>query len=686
MSLVAKRQKLAVLGVYGAAALLTPELVAAQNNEEKQEIVIVTGERIERSLMDTASSVAVFDAARLSQLAGEDRIEQVLDLVPNLQRGANDTGVAIRGQDTTGVLIGANAFLGGTRPRATLQIDGRALNFNEFVYGLSSIWDVERIEVFRGPQTTTQGRNAIAGAIFIETKDPTFEFEGAGRIMAGNYDTRQASLALSGPLVDDQLAARIAVDWREHESWMNYTAPDVFDGANREDDDFITGRAKLLYTPAAIPELAIKLTYSHLNASNPQGETADEPYADRIQNIQNGAHWDTTVDSLVLNADYAFSADWSVSFTGTYADSESERFSAPGTGTALVEADEYSVEGLLHYTPGGPLSGLLGISYFAADQDEASDLSAFFGFGDFNDKQHSTGIFGEVTIDVLPQLHLTLGGRWQEDQQQRSGTLGPAALDYDETFDEFLPKAEIAYDLQDNLVIGATARKGFNPGGTTISFTTGDIDEFAAETLWSYELFSRATLADGDLILLGNLFYTDFSDAQRPLITLVELPGGGTAESTQFENAPAAESYGLEIESAWTVNPSLLIRASLGYLQTEITKTLLPDDPINGKEFQRSPEYTAVLSFSYRPIDPLTLDLSARYNSGYYSDDANTEAFEIDEVTVIDAKATYSFGAVDIYAFVRNATDEDYQVWQFRPGNSSLGDPREYGVGLETRF
>ena len=159
----------------------------------------------------------------------------------------------------------------------------------------------------------------------------------------------------------------------------------------------------------------------------------------------------------------------------------------------------------------------MGAAYFAGEQDESSDLSAFLGLGKFSDQQQSVGIFGEATFAVAPRLRLTAGGRWQQDSQDRAGRLGRVALDYDKTFSAFLTKTELAYDLSEQLVVGLGARRGFNPGGTTISFTTGAVDEFDAETLWSYEMFWRQSLAGGELMLAGNLFYTDFANAQRPL-------------------------------------------------------------------------------------------------------------------------------------------------------------------------
>jgi outer membrane receptor protein involved in Fe transport len=141
--------------VAGAQAALAEPAALPENQ------IVVTGERVRRTVRDTASSVEVLTGRQI-EAASADRIEQVLELVPNVQISSGGEAPTIRGQDTTGPTRDLPAFLGGTRPRTTLIVDGRAVSFNEFVFGISPMWDVERVEVFRTPQTTTQGRNSIA--------------------------------------------------------------------------------------------------------------------------------------------------------------------------------------------------------------------------------------------------------------------------------------------------------------------------------------------------------------------------------------------------------------------------------------------------------------------------------------------------------------------------------------------
>ncbi len=175
--------------------------------------VLVTGERLARPQSETASSVVVYSGERVESLSGADRIEQVLALTPNVQLGSGGVGPTIRGQDSTGVLRdSARVSRWDPAPGdACRSMVAQSVTMSSS-FGLSSVWDVESVEIFRSPQTTTQGRNSIGGAIFVETRDPEYAWEGRVRVSGGNYDTWQGSAVVSGPLVADQLAFRIAGD------------------------------------------------------------------------------------------------------------------------------------------------------------------------------------------------------------------------------------------------------------------------------------------------------------------------------------------------------------------------------------------------------------------------------------------------------------------------------------------
>ena len=137
-----------LIAIAAAAAQAPPDDAARSDSA-----IVVTGERVKRSLKDTPSSVAVFDGRDIDRMAAADRIGQILERVPNVLVVTNRDAPIIRGQAAVGVLQGLPAFLGGARPRTVMQIDGRTATFNEFVNSTTGLWDVDHVEVFRSPQT-----------------------------------------------------------------------------------------------------------------------------------------------------------------------------------------------------------------------------------------------------------------------------------------------------------------------------------------------------------------------------------------------------------------------------------------------------------------------------------------------------------------------------------------------------
>lgn len=652
--------------------------------------IIVTGERVDRSIQETVSSVALFGANDIAQ-RGAENVDQLLASTPNVQIGTGGEGPTIRGQDSTGVLRDLSAFLGGTRPRVTLQIDGRAVSYYEYVFGTASTWDVEQVEVFRSPQTTTQGRNSIAGAIFLRTADPTDTWQARARAVAGNFDTRQASATLSGPLVDGQFAIRLSGDIRRMRNSSDMA--DGIVGASLEHDDFGVGRIKLRATPEAVPGLKVDLAYAHGRNQAPQFEAVFAPFEDRrapTPERTNGVYRINS-DSLTLASDYDMAQALGWRTTLSWGDVTVRRFGLPDLGQTRIGLRDFAAESILHWRAGASIEATGGVHWLIQRQRQAIDVTGLgLGTGDFADRQTSLGLFGEATWRPLPRLTVVSGLRYQRDLQDREGELrrpsAPVRLDYRRSFDVWLPKLSIALDFDHDLTAGLVMQRASNPGGVTLMLFSGAPDEFGAETLWSYETFIRARFAGGRGTLRANLFYNDISDAQRLRRFLFIPPVGAPLIASEIVNTPAAESYGGEMELVWRPRQRLSINLGAALLRTRIRRTLTPDDPMLGKDFQRAPHFSASVGVDWHPVDELRLSAQLRTNSGYFSDDANTPMLRVGGSTVVNARAAYTQGGLTVFGYARNIFNSFYLTYLFTPTFGTAADPREIGAGVEWRF
>ncbi len=672
-------------------------LVAQPEAEGRHEIV-VTGERVPRSIKETASSVAVEDSQTLNEQAVPDRVDQILQSMPNVQLGSGGEGPVIRGQDSTGVVRDLPAFLSGTRPRTTIRVDGRSATYYELAFGLTSIWDIDRLEIFRSPQTTTQGRNSIGGAIFVETNDPTFDWEGNVRLVAGDYSTRQAAAVISGPLAEDQLAIRLSGDLRRSRTSSKITSIDPDIDANRDDSELI--RVKLLAEPTALPDTRLVLAYSHGHSLMPQiegikqNEAVGLEFEDRRDPNATYGVFSIKVDSLTGRFAYQPTGGFEAKATVSYGKADVHRNAPSGLGDAQIDARDFSIEPVVtwHSEAGWNLTG--GMNYTRATQDQTIDLAAFplvRGTGAFSDTQDSLGFFGEGDIPLNPTVTVTLGLRYQYDKQVRQGMLSgnvlSLPLDYGRTFTAWLPKASVAWDVTPDLRVGALAQRASNPGGVNLNAATARVETFGAESLWDFELFARARLADGRLVLSANAFRYDMTDAQRSTAIPVVLPGGHVTTIARVDNAPRAWTMGAEVEIDWRPSPQLHFRGAVGLLDTRIIRTVDPTDLTLGKQFQRSPHFSGSASATWTPVNSVMLSAQVRHNSSYFSDDLETAVRRINGSTTVDAKASWTRQGMTMFGYFRNLFDEFHLTYRFAdPASATAGDPREWGLGLEMRF
>jgi len=646
--------------------------------------IVVTGERVQRSLRETQSSVSVA-TQRDIEAASADRVDNLLALIPNVQLGNGSEGPAIRGQDTTGALQALPAFLGGNRPRTTVIIDGRRNTYNEFVFGVAPAWDLDRVEVFRSPQTTTQGQNSIAGAIFIFTNEPNFVPEYRARLIAGDFKTRQVSALASGPVAGDAVAFRIAGDFRYSRTTSRIA--DRAEGADPNHDVYGQVRAKLLVKPVALPNSQITLTYSHLQSQAPQAVPVTSPFRERRDEEGVFGTFRINVDAATATLRHE-NGPVTANVILTAGDSLARRLAFPGLGQSRIKGRDWSAEAVVNWAPEGPLRAIAGVARTHLALRQFIDLSLISSLGRFRDAQDGTGIFGEASATILPGTTVTAGIRYQQDRQNRNGALttdvASIPLAFDRTFHAWLPKLSLAHDFSPAVRAGMLVQRAYNPGGTTLRFDIARPDNFAAETLWDYELFARARLGRG-LTVSANLFYYDMRDAQRAKgIVVLGLVG-----FADLFNVPKARSYGLEGEIDWRPNGRLSSRFALGLLHTRIVRSADGYAEFEGNQFGRSPHVSASAAVDWNPVSRLAISAQARHHSAYFSDDGNGVGTLVHPATIVDARVEYRLSRITLFAYARNLFDTFALIERYSapPDPSAIPeDPRQVAVGLESRF
>lgn len=659
--------------------------VAVPDRSEATQLapVTVTGERSERTVFDTSSSVQVVTVQDIGSNPGQRTIGDVLERIPNITAtGTQVFAPAIRGINSGGALTGGDAFYGGALPRATITLDGRPLSYNEYVYGDASTYDLERVEVFRGPQTTFQGANSIAGAIHVVTSDPSFKPERKARIEAGSNNHKRFSAAISQPILDKELAVRLAIDYQRRDSFVEFD-PTVNYGGDPGLVESKMLRGKLLWRPAGIPGLETKLTFNFSESAKPQTEEVREPYKNLIAGNQNQAVWKPKAHSIIHDISYQLSDGLKIENRFSATDYRVDRLAPAGFGVARIDGLDLINETRLHIGKAGQkMTGVVGTYLQSTKQDESIN---YFGVGSFNDRAASQAFFGEATLMLTERFDITAGLRYQRDRKDRNGLWG-VVIDYDKTFAEVLPKFAVGYFLSDNTRIGAVVSKGYNPGGTTASwhFDGQHQTTFGKESVWNYEIFSRSLFLDGRLAVNTNLFYSAYRDYQRYLT----LPSG----DYWIDNVDKARSYGLEVSADWHATHALRLFAGIGLLATKFTSS--SDSAVVGKAFARAPDFTMNLGTDYQLTDELKIGGQVRHSSRYYSEDDNNPDYKVGGYTVADIKMSYRYRDAEIYGYINNVFGKHYLLSKGTlfdgisayPPAASVGRPREIGVGVSVQF
>lgn len=666
------------------SACFASNMALAQEAPDKSgssmETITVVGEKIERSLKDTTSSISVISEEALNST----QYQSVTDAISEIPNVVALSGAVpdIRGVSGNGAAGGFNSISGGAKGRVTTLIDGVAEPFVADFTGDSGIWDVQQIEVYRGPQSTSNGRNSIAGSIYIKTKEPTEQWEGAVRVGYRNQENYlDTSAVLSGPIVEDQLAFRVSAQRLAANTITDETGfadnPPDYD-LNKIESDRV--RAKLLWTPAE----DLKLLLAH-SSSNEQGDTGRVYYKatdldkhERLffRNIE------TDVDTTSLKVDYQINQGLSLDVLVAYMDYQwgfdSYEPDPANEQQLLFDENNITLDAKLNFGHQSDVfKGFVGLAYFERDHDVTS-AGAYPYNGD--DESDSVSVYSEVSYDLSDVLTVIAGARLERESQLRHFIYGEidSTLDNDTTI--FLPKLVVQYDWSPQTTLALSARKGYNAAGGALNFTAQEYYYFNEEKVNTFELSSRSAFADNNVFLSANLFYNDYEGYQA-------------LSSTRFiTNLDDVVTYGLEMEISATVHEDIELKAGIGLLKTEIKDAGENYPEVEGNELNSAPSVTANLGAKYWLTETFNLGVSVNYVDEYYGDFSNTIERVAGDYSLVRLQGRYEYQNWLVSAYINNALDEDAILsnepasGRYPDGYVSIVDPRNVGVSVTYSF
>lgn len=673
----------AIISSLGVSS--TYAAVEAESTEPIEKITVY-GEKIERSLKDTTSSVSVIDKDSLDS----GQYQSVSDALSEIPNVVVLTGSVpdIRGVSGNGSASGFNSFTGGARARVSTLVDGVAEPFVADLTGDTGLWDIQQVEVFRGPQSTINGRNSIGGTVFIKTEDPTFDWRGAARL--GYRDQNNyvdSAVMVSGPILDDELAFRLSgqnVTGETYNKGLVYeTNPAPFDL-----NELITNRwrGKFLWQPSAIEELKVLYSFSYNDEKGDSGRnyfSGDDPWAYRPI-LQRYIETESTTHSVKV--DYNLGSGRALDLVVAYMDYDwgSKSYEALVTAQQYVDMkdESYTVDGKYSFGLNDrDFNGFIGLAYYERSQDFGSTGSSVYT-GD--DSSSSLSIYGELTYGLAESLWLTVGGRVMRDEQKRNfsmlyrGTQLEEKLDNDSTIT--LPKLVLQYAITDNTTLAASARRGYNSGGGALSLAESEYYYYDEEFVDTYELSARSMFLGGNVNLSANLFYNDFDGYQA------------SNQARKITNVDKAVTYGIETELSAMLTANWQVIAGVGLLDSEIKKVDSSYGDIVGNQLNSAPHMTANLGVKYWLNDAFSVGVSGNYVGEYFADIDNTESRIAGDYVVARLSVDYQKDNWRISGFINNMFDEQAMTVNEPPsanyvnGYAAIIDPRNLGVSVMYSF
>ena len=608
--------------------------------------------------------------------------------------GMNGAGFALRGVSDQG---------GGSLSVAT-HLDG--VYMGKSTLAIARMFDMQRIEVLKGPQGTLYGRNATGGSINYITNSPKDELSAEIETAYGSFDTARIQGHVNLP--SDKADFRIAFIGSAGDGYIRNSVDD----RKFAESDF--WGLRLSSRIDVFERLRVDLMAQHVEDDGASGElwTPSPQYLIDPSDIRlttvtlANPYLLTEVDNISANVEYDLGFAMLQSVTGYARNNLRDLDDCAGEpflqscvrGVSPAKYDQWSQEIRLASKSSASFNWLVGGYYF--DSDSTSNLHQFLPavipvpLTDAHSTSNETAIaaFGQATWQVAEKWSLTGGVRqsYEKNREFRVGTGfqdSPTPQTAEDDWDGTSWRLDLEFLPTDDMLVYAGVSTGFKSGGFT-TLATGEFDTFDAENLTAYEAGVKSQWLDRRATLNGSAFYYQFDDLQVGTVTIGE--GGVVAE---VDNAAAAELYGIDAEGDLQVSDRLKVSGGAVWMPKRDFvdyRNELTGDTLSGNKLSRAPEWSVTAAIEYKLVlqDLGALDWRIEYN--YRSDFFYTKEN-------VPNYAQGSFGLLNIFlnfeptseqwhlfASARNLTDQDYfhqVLFQSTPGY-----PDTYEIGLGFRF
>ena len=687
-------------------ALVTPAVA-----EEVLEEIIVTADFRERTASKLPASVTILDQATVDRAAIQ-HFEELIQLVPNLNwsgDGNRARYLQIRG---VGEL---EQYEGAPNPSVGFLIDD--IDFSG-IGTIATLWDMQHVEVLRGPQGSRYGANALGGLIYMQSVEPTSEFTARARVDAGSDDTLAAGIAFGGPVGGNEaLGYRISAHRHRSDGFRDNPYLGRDDTNGREETSI---RGRLRWLPGENWAVDFTALYTDIDdgydafaIDNSLTVLSDKPGKDAQQSTGAAikATW-TGAESYALTSITTFaSSDITFSFDADWGNADAW---LPFTYDFVVDNDRerrtLSQEIRLTSTDNGRILGgtadwLAGVYVMRLDDDLRTitdgiliDPDPTFGFtftvnDDFSGAYEATNAaaFGRIDMDIADATEFGFGLRVERRTTDYANSTG---LQFDPSETMVGGEITLTHAFSDETTGYVSIARGYKAGGFNPGFgVPDDRRQFGTEYLWNLEAGVKTRWLDDRLWLNAAVFTSERQDQQ--IRTSFQLVPNDPASFVFFtDNSDEGRTTGFEADVQWVANETWRLFANVGLLDAEIRRFGTPEVSLDGREQAHAPSYTVSLGAAFRHPSGFNgrIDFSARDEFFFdYSHDQKSEAYEL-----INLRLGYEAESWSAHVWARNLFDEEYAVRGFFFGNEPPlfentlyvrhGDPRQVGVTFDLRY